>query len=896
MGWSRFLRRGRWDAERARELESHLEIETDENIARGMAPAEARYAAQRKLGNSLRIREEIYRMNTIGWLDTLWQDLRFGLRLLRRTPGFTCVAVLSLTLGIGANTAIFQLLDAVRLRALPVKEPGELVEVRLADPGRRAGNVVARYAQLTGPQWERLRADQQAFSSMLAWSPTRLNLARGGEVRNAQGIFVSGTFFEVLGVAAARGRVLGAADDLRGCGSRAAVISHAFWQREYGGDPTVVGRPIHLEGHPFDIVGVTPEGFFGVEVGRMFDVAVPICAASEIGGEPGLLEDGFTWWLSAVGRLRPGWSAGRASAHLRTLSPALFKATLPKQLEPEQADRYLKFQLDAAACGGGFSALRTRYETPLWLLLGLSALVLFTACANIANLLLARAGARKREIAVRLATGASRGRLVRQLLSESLLLATLGAALGAVLAQVISATLVSFLSTGRDPLFVSLTPDWRLLGFAAATALATTMLFGLLPALRGTSAPLEAVMRSSGRGLTSNRGRLGWQRALVVAQVALSLVMVTGALLFAASLRNLTGLDTGFSPDDMVVADVDFSRVGVPADRHPALHRELLDRVRSVAGVISAAQVGIVPISGWSSEDELRLEGHPETRMPTKLNGVGGRYFETMRTPLVAGRDFGDRDVVGSPLVVIVNQSFARRYFGRAPALGQRLLLHTGSHQWSAAEIVGVVADTTYDDLRSPFQPIVYRASAQDPEPGSGLSVVVRSGLSLATLRSAIAKAVTERSPAMSVSFQAYPTMVRDTLLRERLMATLSGLFGVLALVLSATGIYGVLSYLVVRRRQEIGLRLALGATRSAIVRMVAGQSLGWVGAGLGAGVLLAVLAATAARSMLFGLAPTNPVALVAAAATLAATGAIATVIPALRAARSHPTSALRED
>jgi hypothetical protein len=245
-------------------------------------------------------------MSTLGVIDTLWQDLRFGLRLLRRTPGFTAVAVLSLTRGIGANTAIFQLLDAVRLRTLPVRNPEQLVEVRLADPGPRAGNVVARYAQLTGPQWERLRAEQQAFSSMLAWSPARMNLARGGEVRNAQGMFVSGGFFDVLGVPAARGRVVGAADDVRGCGSRAAVISHAFWQREYGGDPTVVGRPIHLEGQAFDIVGVTPQGFYGVEVGRMFDVAVPICAAPEIRGEPGLLEDGFTWWLSAVGRLRPG--------------------------------------------------------------------------------------------------------------------------------------------------------------------------------------------------------------------------------------------------------------------------------------------------------------------------------------------------------------------------------------------------------------------------------------------------------------------------------------------------------------------------------------------------------------------------------------------------------------
>jgi putative ABC transport system permease protein len=835
-------------------------------------------------------------MTTLGALDTLWQDLRFGLRLLRRTPGFTVVALLSLTLGIGANTAIFQLLDAVRLRTLPVKDPGQLVEVRLDNPGPRPGNVVARYAQLTGPQWERLRADQQAFSSMLAWSPSRFNLARGGEVRDAQGIFVSGSFFDVLGVSAARGRVLGDADDRRGCGSRAAVISHAFWQREYGGDPAVVGRAIHLEGHAFDIVGVTPEGFYGVEVGRRFDVAVPLCAAPEIGGEPGLLEDGFTWWLSAVGRLRPGWSVGQATAHVRAMSPALFTATLPKRLEPEQADKYLKFKLEAVARGGGFSSLRTRYETPLWLLLGLSALVLLTACANIANLLLARAGARTREMAVRLATGASRGRVVRQLLSESVLLAAIGAALGAVLARVISATLVSFLSTGRDPLFVSLAPDWRILGFTVLTAFVTTMIFGLLPALRATSAPLEAVMRSSGRGLTSSRAGLGWQRALVVAQVALSLVMVAGALLFASSLRNLTGLDTGFSQDHVVVVDIDFSGAGVASDRQAAVQRELLDGVRSIAGVASAAQVGIVPVSGWSSEDELTLEGHPETRMPTKLNGVSDRYFETMRTPLVAGRDFDDRDVVSSPPVAIVNQSFARRYFGRAPALGQRIRLHTGPHQWSAAEIVGVVADTTYDDLRNPFQPIVYRDSAQDPEPGSGLSVVVRSGLSLAALRSAVTKEVTARGPQISVSFQAFPTMVRDTLLRERLMATLSGFFGVLALVLAGVGLYGVMSYMVARRRSEIAIRLALGADRRSIVRMVMREACAMVGIGLAIGLLLTAIASTAAKALLFGLTPTDPATLVVAVGALALVGLGSSYLPAERAARLEPTHVLPEN
>ena len=423
-------------------------------------------------------------MHALAVVDTVWQDLRFGARLLRRNPAFTAVALLSLMLGIGANTAIFQLLDAVRLRSLPVKDPSQLVEVRLADNQPRAGNVITRYAQLTNPQWERLRADDRAFSSMLAWAPMRLNLASGGEIRYAQAIFVSGDFFEMLGVSAARGRLLAPTDDQRGCNSRAAVISHAFWQREYGGNSTIVGRPIRLENHAFDIVGVAPAGFYGVEVGRLFDVAVPICSGAELGGDSGVLDDNFICWLSTMGRLRPGWSVERATAYLQTISPALFRETASPRLDPEQIEAFGKARLEAVPRGGGFSSLRTRYEAPLWLLLGLSALVLLVACANLANLLLARAGTRAREMAVRLGVGASRGRIIRQLLSESLLLAVIGAVLGAVLARVISASLVSFLSTSRDPLSVPIALDWRVLGFTAATAVATTILFGLAPALR----------------------------------------------------------------------------------------------------------------------------------------------------------------------------------------------------------------------------------------------------------------------------------------------------------------------------------------------------------------------------------------------------------------------------
>jgi predicted permease len=861
-----------------------------------MAPDEARWAAQRKLGNVLRIREEIYEMNTLAVIETIWQDLRYGARLLRRHPAFTAVALLSLMLGIGANTAIFQLIDAVRLQSLPVAEPSQLVEVRPSGTQPRPGNVITRYAQLTNPQWERLRADQQAFSSILAWAPMRLNLAAGGEIRQAQAIFVSGSFFEMLGVSASRGRLLATADDQRGCSSHASVISDAFWQREYGGDPAILGRSIRLENQAFDIVGVTPPGFYGVEVGRTFDVAVPICAAAALGGDSGVLDDNFTWWLSTLGRLRPGWSVERATVHLQTISPALFRETASERLDPEQIEAYRKYRLEAVPRGGGFSSLRTQYEAPLWLLLGLSALVLLVACANLANLLLARAGARTREMAVRLATGASRGRVIRQLLSESLLLAAIGTVLGAILARVISAGLVSFLSTGRDPLSVPIALDWRVLGFTAATAIATTVLFGLAPALRATSAPLESVMRMSSRGLTANRGRFGWQRALVVAQVALSLVMVLVALLFTLSLRNLTGVDTGFSFDNLAVADIDFGGLAVPADRRLRLQRELLDGVRSIPGVASAAQVSFVPFGGWSARDEVRLEGRPQNPLPASMNDVSAWYFETMRTPLAAGRDFDDRDTSGSPAVVIVNQTFARRYLAGTPAVGQRIQMRTGPQQWSTAEIVGLVNDTTYADLREPFQPIVYRAAAQERDPGMDLRVVLRSALSLAGVRSAVAKMAASHDPRITLSFRAFPSMVRETLLRDWLMATLSGFFGVLALLLASIGLYGVMAYMVARRRSEIGIRLALGASRRSIIRMVMREAIVLVGVGLALGALLAVVASRAANAMLFGVTPTDPIAIAAAVGLLATVGLIASYLPARRAAGLQPTHALPED
>ena len=897
MGWTRFLRRGQWDAERARELEAHLQIEADENTARGMPPDEARWAAQRKLGNVLRIREEIYGMNSVHCLETLQQDVRYGLRILRRTPGFTAVAVLSLALGIGANTAIFQIIDAVRLRALPVAQPEELVEVRIAKPRSRSGNFYSGYAELTNPQWEQLRARQEAFSGVLAWGPTRFNLAGGGEVRRAQGIYVSGSYFEVLGVPAARGRVFTGADDRRGCADVGVVISHAFWQREYGGDIAVVGRTIQLDGSAFDIIGVTPATFHGIEVGRSYDVAVPICAAGLIRPEAGLIEEAHVWWLSVVGRLRPDWTAERATAHLRAISPSLFQRTLSEWFDPEPAKAYLEFRLEAVPCTGGFSSFRETYGTPLWLLLALSGVVLLATCVNLANLMLARAGVREREIGARLATGATRWRVVRQLLTESALLSIVGVVIGVLAARALSSLLVALLGTGQDRLFVDIPVDWRLLGFAVAMIGTTTLAFGLTPALRATSVPVQKMLKSGGRGASLDHGRQGVQGALVVAQVALSMAMVGSAVLFALSLRNLVAFDTGHRVEGVLVAELSIGRQGIPDDRLPALNRALIDRLRSMPGVTSVARTAIVPMGGAAMSDMIRVDGGgAAAERETFFHRVGTGYFQTLGVPLVAGRDFDDRDRAGSKPVAIVNRTFALRLLSTGAALGRLFYMQVKPGTWIPYEIVGMAEDAVYRDVREPVPPVAYLAVDQEDLVDREPVLLIHSRLPPDGLRSSVERTIVEVEPTIGVEFSALAETVRDRARRERLMATLSAAFGILAMALSAIGIYGVLSYLVVRRRKEIGVRLALGATRSGIVRMVASQLLGWLVVGLAAGGVLAVLAATAARSMLFGLAPTSPLPLVAAGTLLAASGTAAAIVPALRAARLHPTSALREE
>ncbi|HEY6356669.1 MAG TPA: ABC transporter permease, partial [Vicinamibacterales bacterium] len=564
MSWQRFLRRGTWDDERARELKAHLEHEIDDNLARGMAPDEARAAASRTLGSVTLVREEIYRMNTLQRGETVWQDLRYALRLLRRSPAFTAVALLSLMLGIGANTAIFELLDAVALRSLPVSRPEEFVEVRISNATHgRTGNFSSRHSMLTGPIWTSLQNHPDIFSSLFAWSATGFDLSDSGESRSVQGLWVSGSFFDALGVRPVLGRLVGLADDTRGCGSPPVVISEGFWQREFGGDRSVVGRVLHLDGVPFEIAGVSPAAFRGVEIGHAFDVAAPLCAEPIVRGADSTLDRPDGWWLGVIGRLAPGVSPERATAALAGLSPAIFQSTVSPHYSNTDAANYRHFALGAFPATTGVSDVRSQYEQPLWFLLALGVLVLLIACGNLANLLMARATAREREMAIRLAIGASRLRLCRQLMVESLLLAVAGAAAGAWVAGAVSRALVTLLSTPDSTLSFDLDMDWRVFAFAVGIGVLTCLAFGLLPAVRATRTAPAAVLRSGGRGLTDSRQRFGTRRVLVVGQIALSLVLCVSALLFIRTFWNLATVNPGFQLDGLLVTDVDYSRANI---------------------------------------------------------------------------------------------------------------------------------------------------------------------------------------------------------------------------------------------------------------------------------------------------------------------------------------------
>ena len=895
MGWSRFFRRSRWDDERAKELQAYLTHEIDDNIARGMTPGDAAAAAHRRLGNTTQIREEIYEMNTMRLVEAFWQDLRYGMRLLIANPTFAVVAVLTLALGTGANAAIFQLVNSLRLRTLPVERPQELMSIGIETKGTgRTGRFMSRRPFFSEPLWQAVRTEQRVFSDVFTWGVSAWNLATDGEYQASQGLYVSGGFFSALGVKAHLGRLLTDADDRPGCGAPGAVLTHGFWASRYGANPTAIGQTIMLDNRPFEIVGVTPPGFFGVEVGRTFDVALPLCAEAMFRGTQSGVGKGDVWFLDIMGRLAPGMTVERAEAQLAAISPAIFQATLPPRYNAEIAKNYLAFTFTATPAATGVSGLRNAYATQLWVLLGATGLVLLITCANLANLMLARATAREHEIAVRLAIGASRQRIIRQMLSESLLIAALGAAGGAILSGWLSGSLVAFISTDSSRLFLDLAPDWRVFAFIASLAVLACLFFGLSPALKATGTNPGKTMQAGGRSSTDSHERFALRRGLVVVQVALSMVLIVGAILFGRSLRNLTTVDPGFRTDGILAVNVDLRRSAVDPAARTQAYTEIANRLRAVSGVQYAAEVFMVPMSGSGWNQNVMVDG-VQKEGNVNFNRVGNDFFKLMDTRLLAGRPFGPEDRLGAAETVIVNESFAKKYLGGGSPIGRTFqLVGSAGDPQPHFQVIGLVRDTKYNDFREEFGPIGYFPTAQETDVGPFLDLVVRSGMTLSTLTPTLTSTIREVAPGATVSYETMTTYVRDSLVTERLMASLSGFLGLLAMLIATIGLYGVMSYMVSRRQVEIGIRMALGADPRNVVRMVLGESGVLLLAGVVIGVGLAIAASRWAVSLLYGLAPWDPASILIGVAALGIVSLLAAWIPARRASRLAPTIALR--
>jgi predicted permease len=878
----------RRDGDLEEELRLHQDLAAEDARRRGDTPHEAMRAARIRVGGASQAMDAARDQRGIPWLDDLVRDLRYALRMLRRTPAFTAVALLTLALGIGANTAIYQLFDAIRLRTLSVKDPQQIAIVELADLTRWHGRRTTGYPVLTNPLWEHFRDHQNIFAGVLAWSNVNLQLDRD-TARPARGLFVSGEFFNVLGVEPHLGRVFAAADDHAGCGVPGAVVSYGFWQRQLGGDPAVIGRTVALNFRPVEVIGVTPPTFAGLEVGRSYDIAIPICSHEVLGSEQDWLRDGSTWWLTVMGRMAPNRSLEAVNAELAVASADFFRATVPPNYSAEDLNDYLSLKLRAVSGSAGVSALRTRYSDPLLILLVTSALVLLIACTNLANLILARASAREREFAVRLAIGASWSRLVRQLMVENSLLAIAGAAAGLVCASVLSRFLIGFLGNG---LSLGLPFDARLIAFVMTMAVLTCLTFGLIPAWRASKVAAQDAMKASARSATGSGEGVALRRVLVISQVALSLVLLFGALLFAGTLRNLLAVDAGFEPDAVTIARVDFSRMQLSEQARAALTRDLLDRIRRVPGVTAAAEVRHVPLGGTGSSISVWREGtDPGGRTTVRLNAMSDGYLDAMGMRLIAGRDFAVRDSSAAPNVAIVNQAFTRRLGLPDNPVGGRF-----RGEEAVFEIIGLVPDSKYFTLREDYLPIAFVPITQIDDPRPFTDFMIRSTMLPSNVLPAVRDAVAGMSRAISIDLRTLDSTIRDGLLRERLMAALSGVFGTLGALIAAIGLYGVMSYLVLRRTKELGVRIALGAQRGGLVMMVLREAGTLLAMGLAAGSVLAFAAAPLVQSLVFGAPPHDfrPIGL--ACLLLAAVAIAASYLPARRAARMEPLAALRED
>jgi predicted permease len=777
------------------------------------------------------------------------------------------------------------------LRSLPVEDPERLVQVRSS-----GGSA------FTNPIWEEIRDHQQAFSGTAAYNDDHFDLADGGEKQPANGLWVSGDFFNVLGVRALRGRVFTNDDDKHGGGrfGPVAVISYAFWQARFGGDPNVLGRTIKLDRRGFEIVGVTPPWFTGLNVDRGYDVAIPIGCEPILHTDRSALAHRSWWWLTILARLQPAGTLQQAEAQLNSIAPEIQRATVSELWGPQSKKEYLRRTFDLHPAAVGFSEARVRYGKALIVLMAVVGLVLLIACANVANLLLARAAARHREISVRMAIGAGRRRVIRQLLTESLLLSTIGAAGGLLFARAGSRLLIYMLSTSQNPLQIDLSADLRVLAFTAGIAILTGILFGLAPALQATGISSTQFLKENARGAIAGSSRFRLSKLLVAAQVMLSLVLLAGAGLFLGTIRNLLTLDAGFNPQNVLLVQTD-TLARVPKEQRNDLYRTILERLRAIPGVNAASTSMITPISyrGWNDvvfPEGYRSESQKDTL--TYFNRISPDYFRTMGTALLMGRDFNEHDTTGSPNVMIIGESAARRFFSGTNPVGKTIALGVIEKPGVREnyQVIGVAKDSKYLTLREETRLTAYLSAEQDPDPPSSISFEVRSNLSPNSLTPLIRQTLTEVNRDLSVEFRSFETQVNDSLLQERTVALLSSFFGALALLLAAIGLYGVTSYSVTRRKSEIGIRMAVGATQQSVVWLVLRDVAILLGIGGIFGVAASLGSGRLVSSLLYGVTPSDPVNLAIAFLVLATATGIAGYLPARRASRLDPMAALREE
>jgi len=887
MGWYRrfvnVLRSNRVSADIQRELEFHMAERADDLIAAGMSEADARREARRRFGNPGVQKERTRDADLLTWLESLAGDVRYALRALRASPSFAFVAILSLGLGIGANTAIFSLLNAVVLRALPVERPNELLQVTFG--GDQDGS------EYTNPIWEQIRDRQDVFSGVFAYGRTGFNLTSGGEVRPARGSWVSGDYFSTLGVGPAAGRLLTRADDVRGC-PPVVVLGYGFWQSEFGGSMSVIGKTISLDRAPHVIIGVADPSFFGVDVGESIQVYAPLCLAP-------VLDSRSDWYLHVIGRPKTGVTPAQAAARLAALAPAIFGATVPEDWGATEKAQYRRNTLGTMSAATGLSDIRRHYQSALTVLMVAVAVVLLIACTNVANLLLARATARAREMAIRMAIGAARPRIVRQLLTESVLLAGVGALVGIVFARWGTTVLVGLLTRSMDHIYLDLGVDGRLLAFTVMVAVTTGVLFGLAPAWRATRVDPQNALKANGRGVLAGHSRFAVGKALVTLQIALSLVLVVGAGLLLGSFRKLASLDPGFQRDGVLIVGVNLGTAGYSPAEMGSLHDDLLKRFRALPGVRAAGAAEITPISGMAWNGHISVDDHVAKSSQDNavwFNQVSDGFFGAMGTPLLAGRDFDERDRPTTQPVAIIHETVARRFFPGTSPLGNyyRHMMHDSLD--TPVEIVGVVKDAKYQELRETAQPTVYLAMGQAKRSSPFRQFELRTDGPVVSLVPGVKRTIAEINRSIAIDLTPLSEQLDASLTRDRLLATLSGFFGVVALSLAMIGLYGTLSYTVARRRNEIGIRIALGAARGRVVRLVLGEVVRMVVVGVLVGVAAALASTRLVRSLLYGLSASDPATMLASALILAAVAGAAAALPAWRAARLDPVAALREE